>query len=104
MAEYIDREAAIAACFDGFADCRDDCAANIRNIPAADVVEVVRCKDCVHGEVDDTDFPNQYLCHFYGDDWNDALHYCSYGERKLNNDRTGEGASGAPEGDPDAEV
>lgn len=46
MADYIDRDAAIAACFDGFADCRDDCAANIRNIPAADVVEVVRCKDC----------------------------------------------------------
>lgn len=39
MAEYIDRDAAIAACFDGFADCRDDCAANIRNLPAADVVE-----------------------------------------------------------------
>ena len=38
MAEYIDRDAAIAACFDGFADCRDDCAANIRNLPAADVV------------------------------------------------------------------
>lgn len=48
MAEYIDRDAAIAACFDGFADCRDDCAANIRNIPAADVVEVVRCKDCIN--------------------------------------------------------
>lgn len=69
----------------------------------ADVVEVVRCRDCVHGEVDDTDFPNQYLCHFCGDDWNDAMHYCSYGERKLNNDRSGQGASGAPEGDPDAE-
>lgn len=39
MAEYIERDAAIAACYDGFADCRDDCAANIRNIPAADVVE-----------------------------------------------------------------
>ena len=39
MAEYIDRDAAIAACFDGFADCRDDCATNIRSIPAADVVE-----------------------------------------------------------------
>ena len=41
MAEYIDRDAAIAACFDGFADCRDDCAANIRSIPAADVRPVV---------------------------------------------------------------
>lgn len=48
MADYIDRDAAIAACFDGFADCRDDCAANIRSIPAADVVEVVRCKDCIN--------------------------------------------------------
>lgn len=44
MAEYIDRDAAIAACFDGFADCRDDCAANIRSIPAADVRPVVRSK------------------------------------------------------------
>ena len=48
MAECIYRDAAIAACFDGFADCRDDCAANIRNIPATDVVEVVRCKDCIN--------------------------------------------------------
>ena len=46
MAEYIERDAAIAACFDGFADCRDDCAANIRSFPSADVAEVVRCKDC----------------------------------------------------------
>lgn len=44
MAEYIDRDAAIAACFDGFADCRDDCAANIRSIPAADVRPVARGK------------------------------------------------------------
>ena len=39
MAEDIDRDAAIAACFDGFADCRDDCAANIRNIPATDAID-----------------------------------------------------------------
>ena len=48
MAEYIEREAAINACYDGFADCRDDCATNIKAIPAADVVEVVRCRECVH--------------------------------------------------------
>lgn len=40
MADYINREAAISACYDGFADCRDDCAANIRKLPAADVAEV----------------------------------------------------------------
>lgn len=51
--------------------------------PAADVVEVVRCKDCDCGEVDDPDFPNQYYCHA-GCGWNDAGFYCGYGERRDN--------------------
>lgn len=44
-------------------------------------VEVVRCKDCKYGEVDDADFPNQYFCNHQGLDWNEGNHYCSYGER-----------------------
>lgn len=44
MSNYISREAAIAACYDNYADCRDDCADNIRKIPAADVRPVVRGK------------------------------------------------------------
>lgn len=55
----------------------------IEDASDVDVVEVVRCRDCVHGEVDDPDFPDQYLCHFYGDDWNDGMHYCSHGERRI---------------------
>lgn len=51
----------------------------------ADVAPVVRCKDCVYGEIDDPDFPNQYLCHYYGDIWNDGVHFCSNGE--IRNDR-----------------
>lgn len=47
-----------------------------------DVVEVVRCKDCKYGDVDNADFPNQYLCNHNGCDWNEGNHYCSYGERK----------------------
>ena len=39
MTDYISREAAINACYDGFANCRDDCADNIRKIPAAHVRE-----------------------------------------------------------------
>ena len=53
----------------------------INSVPAADVVEVVRCKDCKYGEVDDADFPNQYLCHHHGSAWNEGNHFCSYGER-----------------------
>ena len=49
--------------------------------PTADVVEVVRCKDCEYGEIDDIDIPSQYLCHYEGYSWNDENHYCSYGKK-----------------------
>ena len=40
MGDFISREAALDM-------CDDDCdIIRIRNIPAADVVEVVRCRDC----------------------------------------------------------
>ena len=53
-----------------------------------DVVEVVRCRDCEFGAVDDPDLnPYQYLCHHNGSDWNHALHFCSYGKRKKNHNR-----------------
>ena len=45
-------------------------ADEVQKIPAADVVEVVRCKDCKHRESDS-------LCEYYGD--ND---FCSRGERR----------------------
>ena len=48
MDDYIKRESALKACYDGFADCRDDCADNIRAIPAEDVAPVVRCRDCIY--------------------------------------------------------
>ena len=50
-----------------------------------EVAPVVRCKDCVYGEIDDPDFPNQYVCHYYGNIWNDGVHFCSNGE--IRNDR-----------------
>lgn len=51
-------------------------------LPTADVVEVVRCRDCKYGEVDDMDFPTQIFCRYNGNDWNEDNHYCSYGERR----------------------
>lgn len=53
----------------------------IAEAPTADVVEVVRCKDCEYGEIDDIDIPSQYLCHYEGYSWNDENHYCSYGKK-----------------------
>ena len=100
MAECIYRDAAIAACFDGFADCRDDCAANIRNIPAADVVDVVRCKDCIYFPSGDDNGENRgFGLEWPHDDWpeenpcpckcDDGWYsikpnqefYCAYGKR-----------------------
>ena len=54
----------------------------VHAVPTADVVEVVRCKDCKYGEVDNADFPNQYFCNHHGCDWNDENHFCGYGELK----------------------
>ena len=51
----------------------------------ADFVEVVRCKDCKYGELDDPALPNQRFCRHNGCDWNNENHFCSYGERKKNN-------------------
>ena len=78
MAEYIKREDAINACYDGFADCRDDCAANIKNIPAADVVEVVLCRWCVlHGRCSTED-----VFEFAG--LSDDKRFCGVGKRPTN--------------------
>lgn len=49
--------------------------------PAVDAVEVTRCKDCKHGEIDDPDFPDQYYCRS-GCGWNKGDFYCAYGERR----------------------
>ena len=46
-----------------------------------DAVEVVRCRECNQGEVDDPDFPDEYYCHA-GCGWNNGDFYCAYGERE----------------------
>ena len=57
----------------------------IRNYPTADVVEVVRCKDCEFRGTDDC--PNSYYSEYEGayvDSMNDD-DFCSYGERRKEN-------------------
>ena len=60
----------------------EDVIMMIKTAPTVDAVEVVRCKDCKYGEVDNADFHDQYLCNISGSDWNCGNHFCSYGERK----------------------
>ena len=50
--------------------------------PAADVVEVVRCKDCRRGEVDGPEYdPDLYFCQL-GCGLNKGHFFCAFGERR----------------------
>lgn len=53
----------------------------IADATTVDAVEVVRCRECKQGEIDDPDFPDEYYCH-EGCGWNNGDFYCAYGERK----------------------
>ena len=87
MAEYIDREAlkehigSYAGMFTdelGFAVSLQAVLNGVDFAPAADVVEVVRCRDCKHCTSIEGVLS---LCayHYIACDYND---FCSYGERK----------------------
>ena len=81
MSEYIDREAVRRAiqeyCFSPKEITPAGIVKVVMNIPTADVVEVVRCRDCKHR--------NPYCDKCLRDNlWHDADDYCSYGERSEN--------------------
>ena len=86
--EYIEREAVLMLCQD-FIDSHEDGSwrwvnavtdKDIMNIPSADVVGVVRCKDCEHFRTK----PN-YCGKLAVDDVEEDF-YCCYGEKRANND------------------
>ena len=74
MTEYIEREAAVSTL--------DVAERFLRNIPAADVVEVVRCRDCKFGDWDSE--PDDALVCMRTKDgfWRSGNDFCSYGYRK----------------------
>jgi hypothetical protein len=94
MAEYIDRDIVIAKMTDLFAEFPDEighylkgrCIGVLLFEQAADVVEVVRCKDCKHWWAENELCGNPKCCHEYCAVV-DALatHFCGYGERKTDN-------------------
>ena len=100
MAEYIDRKALLTYLQECKATPPELCYTAplyvVKMLPAADVVEVVRCKDCFYYSQDG----HEAYClhpkyeHWYADWYADGAddtcfhpstkenHFCSYGERK----------------------
>ena len=85
MKEYIEREAAIKTiendCLELVDYTKEDAIQCVKAIPAADVVEVVRCKDCLYS----TERYGHMECIHgvsYRNTWNKPDFFCSYGERK----------------------
>ena len=85
MDDYIDREALLKRLCEGDPSRMEDFYYNaIAEEPAADVVEVVRCKDCEYGREEDH---NTYSCANFPDGIGGYISgecFCSYGERKEN--------------------
>jgi hypothetical protein len=52
----------------------------IRNAPTADVVEVVRCKDCCYAN------DHASICHYGVGREVTPDHYCGYGEKRCDNE------------------
>ena len=87
MADLIDRQAAIetlnklardnftfADAFSFYLGALHDAADNIKQLPSADVVEVVRCKDCYHYDEESE------KCILNNSDFK-PTDYCSYGSK-----------------------
>lgn len=60
----------------------------IDNAPTADVVEVVRCKDCKHAEIQDYAPPSCRYCCKYSALYHAKNFYCSMGERREDAEKT----------------
>lgn len=92
MAAYIDREATVESLNALKLFLRDKGQVqllrrvmnHIGKIPAADVVHVVRCKDCRfnYGLMHDAYNPQDVLCEYWATDGLHEDDFCSYGERK----------------------
>ena len=81
--DYISREAAIKPFINDNQHLYYpfEVQSRIRNIPSADVVEVVRCKDCKHLEPEYSRFAERF-CYKVDDFISNFNWFCADGERK----------------------
>lgn len=87
MAEYIEREALMRN-LKQFApeQLTPLIESLIQKQPAADVVEVVRCKDCKYWQDNNGGYPHEE-CKWSENETPDLDDFCSYGERKEGDDK-----------------
>ena len=52
----------------------------VEQLPSAQP-EVVRCKDCKYGILDNN-FPHQRFCNFKGDEWNNDDYFCGHAKKR----------------------
>ena len=85
MSDYIKRNDVLRIMRRAF-DFDYDEATAVENLPAADVVEIVRCKDCKYGEENCKSPIYGMWCKRFGAEKSYLAvlptDYCSYGERK----------------------
>ena len=62
-------------------DVEQEWLQRIKRLPSAQP-EIVRCKYCKYGVVDDPEIPFLRFCEYNGQDWNDENHYCGHAERR----------------------
>lgn len=96
MARYIDADKLVAWCNDTYRVQSTSSGkayvnaflTEVFSVPTADVVEVVRCKDCKYF-LDEDEFDSLGMClceriarNYGGEIYPERIHFCSYGERK----------------------
>ena len=94
MAEYIEREALEKklnerwvslvqeyTAYDAYTQGVEECCNLVENFPAADVVEVVRCKDCEYFRKAEDNGNGFLVCSVTGMEIFEE-DFCSYGERR----------------------
>ena len=73
--EYISKQDAVNACQEGWNNSIQDCINNIKTLKPSDVVQVVRCRDCIYmGKP-------ECLMAYDGKEWTDEDGFCHIGDR-----------------------
>ena len=85
MTDYISREAALKALVELIKDKDEifptDLTSAIQALPAADVREVVYCKDCVHSQAW---YADKRICRLWNEEYGNSVFndgYCNYGAK-----------------------
>lgn len=91
---YIKRKEFLKKCADTFGCCGVTITAIVGiadQCSTTEAVKVVRCKDCKYCHHRTIPNNERYECEYYGCsdevvDYVEPMHYCSYGERRAEND------------------